>query len=420
MTSFGIIEIIAIITTLGGFGVSANPNAPSPAQVMKYAPGDADIMFHVDMEAVVAPNYKALKALPSHPTLKGNTEAVAMVSQIITEIDTVVGAITLATGIDLLHDLRSASLWLKVPSAGDPEVLAVVRGTLPADLLGKIASTAGGSLVEVEGVSLLVAPDGAIAMAMKDGDLLVGKRAWVQARAAKSWQAARPTAGSLAASTSEVLAKKPFCAWISQPSRAAALRIEQEAGANVATDLLAGHERASLALAHDGVSWTWRASNDSGYKRAVMASEGVIQLFRAGQIGGRGMAKLMMASLHSYVAQEPELAAIVKYEAELMALVEQLTGDGNFKVDLKQQPKTRTVSVHAYGNKLSDVVPMIGLLPAAGAFAFFGMRGDTPQDSDNIAAADIAQPATIERASKPVPGLNVRTIYRSAKQAHGL
>lgn len=81
---------------------------------------------------------------------------------------------------------------------------------------------------------------------------------------------------------------------------------------------------------------------------------------------------------------------------------------------MKLLPRTRTVSVRAQGKKLSDVVPIVGVLPVVGGLVFFSARSEP----DAAEMAPSAESAAVDSAG--APGLDVRAVYRSAKQAHGL
>ena len=51
--SFGIIEIITLLLGMTGFGLQANPKAPTADQALQYAVGDADVAVHLDVASIV-------------------------------------------------------------------------------------------------------------------------------------------------------------------------------------------------------------------------------------------------------------------------------------------------------------------------------------------------------------------------------
>ncbi len=435
MSTFGLIELLALLTSLGDFGVAPNPKAPSAAEVMRYAPADADFMVHADLQAVVPKNYKVLKALPRSKAVKDAPGAREVVERVIREIDTGANMVETFTGVNPIEDVHSMTVWLQLPSAGDPEVLMVVRGKFAADLIDRLAKTSGGEVVESDGVKQLAVPGGAATLALKKGQLLLGTDAWLKPRLAKNWKAPRTKAGGAAARATALLRSKPLFAFVSSPSDMAVKRITQDIAQsdNLGVDLVSGHEFAAVTLGHNGVSWSVTARNQDGYERVVMASEGMLDLFRAGHMGARGLANVLMAGLPSYAGRGREIDMILAHKAEIMKLVSDVTGDGKFKVNFKKQAKRRTITVTATGKKLSDVLPIASLLPAVGAGFFLVARGGASAKQPAEAAA--AQPKVVEPVSDAdatarghkskagaasARGLDVQSVYRTVKQARGL
>ena len=56
--SVGIIEVVSLLLGLNGFGVQANPKAPTADQALEYAVPDADLVAHFDAVSVVPGNYR--------------------------------------------------------------------------------------------------------------------------------------------------------------------------------------------------------------------------------------------------------------------------------------------------------------------------------------------------------------------------
>jgi hypothetical protein len=418
MSTFGFLEFIALLTTLGSFGVDANPRAPSAAEVMTYAPADADFMIHADLQAVVPGNYKRLQALSGEKVVKVNPQLRGAVDAILQEIRTSASTVKGLTGLDPVADVHSVTSWIQISDAGQPQLLLVLRGNLAADVVDRIAQTSGGTTTAIDGHKVFMAPDGSFMLALKKGQLLLGTAAWVQSRLAASWKASRPDARVTA-----VLDARPFFAMVSRPSQAAGQRIANEIGGgdNVALDLIRGHEIAALALTHQGVTWTVTSREARGYERAVMASEGILDLMRASHHGVRGLAKVMMAGLPSYAGQEPEIDAILRHQDELLKVVDSVTGDGKFKVDFKKQPRQRTLTVKATGKKLSDVISVVGLLPVMGAGMYLGMSRAADEQEMAATAKVVEVPEMAEDTAGGAAGrLDVRSVYRQVKRAHGM
>ena len=429
MSSLGFIELLAIIATLSGFGVNPNPKAPSAAEVMKYAPADADFMAHVDLQAVLPSNYKALQELIDHEIVKDQPRTREALTETLREIDSGLLMAKGLTGLDIINDLHSITVWMQLPSAGMPEALAVVRGNFPADLIDRLSQQSGAPIARLDGYDAISAPDGSATLVLQGRELLIGTPAWVEARLAKSWRPARFKAGSSMAQAMAMLRDKPFLAAVSRPSQMAAKRLLQEMGNsdNAATDLVSGHALAVVTLAHNGMAWIWQARSNDGYERAVMTSEGLLDLFRASHFAARGLAKVVTAALRSYAGTSREIDSFLRHESEILALVTSITGDGKFRSDVRKDPRRRTITVRARGKKLSDVLPISGFLPAiaAGMFLVAGSQSSVgPAEARAVRGIPAAEPAQSDGAA-PAPGaaaagLDVQQVYRAVKRARGM
>ena len=425
----GFLELVVLLTTLGGFGVDANPKAPSGNEVMKYAPADADFMLHVDMQAVLPRNYNFLKSLPTNKQIAAKAAAKKVVEDAIREIDIGVNMAKGALQLDPINDLHSMTVWAKLPSAGQPEVLLIVRGKV-TDTLLDAASNMGGKRLEIAGNKALESPDGDMLMVVGKGEMFFGTPNWVKARVDGTWRAPRIAGGSPAADMRTMLNEKPFFMIASTPSEQAVRRMLSEVpDDNVLTDLISGHEFGALSFTSKGMSWNFHARGQEGYRRALMASEGVLDLFRASHIGTRALAQIALSAMYSYRGKVKEIDAILQHEQELMGVLDQFTGDGKFKADVKKNAKKFQVSVKATGKKLSDVLPLMGILPGVGAALFLSARESS--GSERVAQAESEQEAkAVEPKPAPPPaaaaavmapsGLNIQTIYRAAKQARGM
>src|SRR5690606_9963248 len=180
---------------------------------------------------------------------------------------------------------------------------------------------------------------------------------------------------------------------------------------------LTGQRHSIFSLHHDGVSWTYAASSDEAYRTAVHASEGAIELLRSGHHFTRGFARVILAGLRAYADRVPEIAAVVAREKELLKLVSETSGDGAFSAPVRKQAGRRTVSVRARGRRISDVIPLAGVLPLAGAGAFFALRGDDPPPvAEKLPPAEVARPASPAPAAKRP--LDVRGAYQRAVERH--
>ncbi len=370
----GFVKLLTVLLSLSNIGVEPNPAAPPAAEVLRYAPARPDAMAYVNFGAFVPNNYAALKSLPNNPQIKRDKNARAAANQLVQAIDGGLAMIKNTVGLDPVTDVKWASAWMTYPGKGDPQVLAIARATVPADFLQRLAKLSGSKVDTLANGSMMAGPDGEVIGQTKDGYLLFGDGRLVKARVQAAW---RPRARFRY--LPKILDAKPFLVVASAPSRAATRRFSKEISdpdAAFLRDLATGHKFAAVAIAHDGVSWTWIARTNEGYRHAKMFSEGAIDLLRAGHLTTRGLVKTVMPILASLDKVQPELAMITKYEKQIIAGVDSMVGDGQFQVKFDNDPRTRTVSVHAWDKELSRVLPMAGVIPVmAGAGAFFALSG---------------------------------------------
>jgi hypothetical protein len=371
--SFGIIEVISLLLGLSGFGLQANPKAPTADQSLQYAMPDADVVMHFDAASVIPGNYKVLQNLPNQPQIKASAELSKMVRQMIGEIEGARGIAKTATGIDFTTDLNDMTVFLQIVPQHDPNFVAVVHGKFSTALVEKVAKMGKGTVQQTtNGMILDMGPDDPSVAVTKDGVLIAGTANLVRDRLADGWKAPARAPGSNLSFTADVINAKPVYALVmtlSAAARAAALK--NMGGQNLATDLVQRHKQASFSMFHDGVGWTWVDSSKAGMESMAMMSDGVMDMLKAAQIAPRGFAKLMLGALDSYRGTDKRIDDLIRHKADLMKLVETYTGDGNFKVQIDKDPKTYRVTARATGKALSEVVPIGFMLPGAAAALVF-------------------------------------------------
>jgi hypothetical protein len=386
----GFAELLALLMTLAGFGVDQNPNAPTGKQVLHYAPARADYMLHVDLVGVVPNNYDLLTKLPDHPTVKKEAKARDAIAQLVGQAEAGRSMIKGMIGLDPITDITSVTAWINVPDAGDPNVLVVVRGNIPADLIDNIAGASGMPTTEVKGVATLSPEPEMLCAVGPRGEVLFGTKAWVEPRLSKSWK--RERAGAIAKGAEALLDKKPTVLLASGPSKRWVRKVSRELAnepeAALLVDLATGHSFLAVSILHNGVEWTTTARTKSGYARAVRASDGAVELMRSFHHASRGVARVLLAAIPSYKGTNEVVDAIVAHADEIMKLVENTTGDGTFKVERDASAGKRTVHITATGDDLSDVLPAAGVVPVLGAAGFFLVASEKKaMDMDMPAAA---------------------------------
>lgn len=374
--SLGFLELVALMMSLGDFGVAANPNAASSAEVMKYAVTAADYTVHVDVEAILPSNYKVLTKLPNKEPIRSDKHTKRELQNAIKELEAGRALINAATGMDIVNDVTSASAWITLSATGEPAFLVALRGKIPSDAVKKVAALMGGNIQNIDGQNAITDPSGMVmAGVTADGVMLLGKPAWVKDRLSSKWKApGKGKAGSSSARVAALIDEKPFMMIASHPSKTASARLAADlAEQPFIADFAAAHAFAAVAMAHNGIGWTWTDRNKAGYATAVMASEGLIDIFRAMHFGARGLSKFLFAALESYRGTNKEIDAVLKNKKKILALVTSSTGDGQFKAKVTKQPKRLTVTVKATGTSFSDVIPLAAFAPAVGAGAYLAL-----------------------------------------------
>ncbi len=400
--SAGIVEVVSLLLGLNGFGVQANPKAPTADQALEYAVPDADIVAHFDAASVIPGNYKALQALPDQPAIKSSPELQRDIRDLVTQVDAPRGMLKGMLGIDLTTDIADATAFVQIVPDHDPNAVLAVHGKFTTATIDKIAKLTGTASVKA-GAGAWAQLDGDNAVALtKDGVLLAGKASLVKERMGDGWKMPPHGAGTNLGYAAEVINGKPVFALVMTLSPAARKFAIEHHGQNFATDLLKRHKAASFAVYHDGIGWTWIDTTRSGFDSMLQVSEGVVQVLRAAQIAPRGFANIVIGGLESYRGTDKHVDELLRHKNDLMQLSEQYIGDGNFKVAMDKDPKAMKLSVRLSDRSLSYVLPLGGMLPlgVAGAVLF---RAEAKPAEPMMIAPPPASPKAPAPSSKTPP-----------------
>jgi hypothetical protein len=410
-------QIFSFLMALSGFGVDANPKAATADQVLEHAVDDADLVVHLDIAAVVPRNFKALTDLPNDPAIKGSPELVKMTRDLAAQATQARAMVKTMAGFDFVTDLQSVTAFVKFKADGsDPDALVELRGNIPADLLEKISKMSGMPLEKVAGRSAIALPDHRYIGIAKSGSVLLGTDTLVKPRLADTWKAPSRTAGSRAARIAPIFDEKPFLAWALTPSPALVKMAEAKHGKNAGIEMMKDLDLAVGSLRTDGLVWATYAKSSKGFDRSSMAADGAIDLMRAFQIAPRGLAKVAVAYLDVYAGQSKEIDELIKHKADLLKLVDGYTGDGQFKATIDKDAKSRSVVVHAIGKRLSEVLPIGLILPAAAVGVF--AAGHAQQSATPGQAGTVAVPPMHGSSSTgPGPGKPAPKPAKPAKPA---
>ena len=402
--SFGIIEVITLLLSLSGFGLQANPKAPTADQSLQYAMPDADVVMHVDVASVVPGNYKLFTSLPNNPQIKASPELTKLVRRAVGEVEGARGLAKSATGIDFATDLSDITVFLQAVPKKDPNFVAVVHGKFSTALIDKIAKTGGGTPQKTaNGMWLDLGNDIPAVGVTKDGVLIAGTPNLVRDRMADTWKAPSHATGTNLGFAAEVIDAKPVYALVLTMSNSARTAAVQDIGGqNFATDMIQRHKAASFSVFHDGIGWTWVDSTKGGMESMALMSEGVMDMLRAAQIAPRGFAKLVLGALDSYKGHDKQIDELIRHKGDLMKIVETYTGDGSFKVQIDKDAKTNRVTARATGKSISEVVPLGFMLPAVAVGALWATTSKSPSQPP-VSTPTIAAPPTPRATGAKAP-----------------
>jgi len=386
--SFGIVEVIALLLGLAGFGLTANPRAPTADQTMQYALADPDVAAHIDAASVIPGNYKLLSELADRPQIRASPDLQAMVRKAVGEVEGGRGVAKLTTGIDVATDISDATAFVQLVPQAEPRFVLAVHGRFTADNIAKIAKLSGKSPARLGSGTIVEGGGAEPAIALtKDGVLLVGTAGLVRERLADDWKPPGHGPGTNLGYLAEAIAARPVLAVVltmSAAARGEALSHLDKPG--FASDLVSRHKAAAFSIFQDGIGWTWIDSSKAGLDAMELISNGVLDVLRAAQIAPRGIAKIAMGALDSY-GGNPQLDELIKHKADIQKVIEAYSGDGNFKVKLDKNARSMRLAVRATGKTVSEVLPIGLIVPAAiGGF---------------VMATRVEQPAPVMAA--PVP-----------------
>lgn len=395
--SFGIIEVITLLLGLAGFGVQANPKAPTVDQALRYAMADTDIAVHVDVASLVPGNYKLLGQLADQPQIKASPELQAAVRRAVSEVEGGRSVARMMTDLDVVSDIYDATGFFQIVPHADPTFVVAVHGRFSPNNLDKIAKLSGKAAAKLGGGLLVDSGSTEPAIALtKDGVMLIGTPDLLRDRLADGWQPPGHDASTNLGYLAEAVAAKPVFAVVltmSTPARAEALsRLGTQ---NFATDMISRHKAAGFSVFHDGIGWTWVDSTVAGLDSMEQVSSGVLDVLRAAQIAPRGLAKITLGALDSYRGTSAQLDDLIKHKVDIQRILDTYTGDGNFKVKADKNAKALRLTVRATGKSISEVLP-VGLIIPGAAIAF--LQG---QDKPQEIAAPPARPAARPPAAKP-------------------
>ncbi len=365
---FGIVEVIALLLGLSGFGLQNNPKPPTVDSALEFAMPDPDIVAHFDAASVIPGNYKVLMGLADQPQIKQSPELVKMVKQMINEVEGARGLAKTMSGIDFTTDIADATVFMHViPGAKNPEMVLEVHGKFPVTMLDKLGKMTGKPPAKIgSGTLVETGPDSPALAITGSGVLLVGQAPLLKDRLAATWKAPSHAAGTQLGYIADILANHPVFALSLTLSPAARKEITSKFDhPNFLTDIVARHKAAAFAVYHDGIGFVWADGTKQGLDDMAQMMDGFVDVLRAAQIAPRGVAKMFLGALDAYKGDK-QVDELIRHKADLVKIMESYSGDGNFKMQREVDVKNLKLSVRLSGKTLSEVVPLGFLAPLAG------------------------------------------------------
>lgn len=377
-----------MLLTLGGVGGSHDAPSPKAAEVQRYAVAGANHLVFVNFAAVLPNSLALAETLAGLEMVKSSPELSRAASEGMSALKLGLAMIESKTGVNPIRDLHWAAGWATYPSEGDPHVLVAIGGKFPSDLISKLAGMMSLNVVQVHGRPTLRPPGERMVFALAPkGVFLVGTPTLIKTRLAQGWAAPRGKgAGRLLVELPRILKSRPHLAVASAPSATSRARFAKLLNAKderVARRVLTAHDFFVLSLAAKGMRWTWDARDASGLEDAHMVSLAALDLLRALNHGGRGIARLAYAFAEDLLVDAPAEVRepVLRHRKELLELIMSMSGNGKFSSSVKIDKKNHAVTVSAKGKSLRQVLPAGGLV-LGGALGFVVLaRGQSAPDA---------------------------------------
>jgi len=359
----GFVEVITVMLALGGFDVAVDPRPPTANVVLTYAVPDADAMIYVDAAAVLPGNYEAAIALADADVLAADPDLRTRARELAVTLEGAVGLAKSALHVDLVHDVTSVTAFFAHVPGANAHRLIVVRGDLPDALVTDLAAVLGGTLGAVDGRDTLEL-DGVLVGTGEDGALLIGTPAWVEPRLDDDWKMPKRKKRGPWKRIADQLDDGPVVLVAGMPDQDAGDAAADALDLPLVSDLVRGASIAIVAVRADGLSISWKARTKAAHRQAALALEGAVELLRAAAVAPRGLARLGLAALAGRAGDAGPVDAVLARQDELLALIDDTSGDGRFEAAVKRDDDTRTTTLRATGEELADVLPAALVIPA--------------------------------------------------------
>ena len=393
---YATIEVIALLLGMTGFGIHQDPRPPTPDQVLEYGIADADVAAYIDAASLVPDNYEVLAHLADQPEVRRSPELEQAAKQMVSQIEAPRTMMKAMTGIDPVHDIYDAAMFVHAVPHRSADVIVAVRGRFTPQLLDKVAALRGGSPIQAGNASYVRLDDDHALAITHDGVLLAGATALVTARLAPDWHPPVHHVDTTLGYLGEEIAQHAVFAVVITPGKDARRDVLAALPPQgLAHDLAARARMARFAVFQDGIGWSWLDRDRRGLQDMTEMSEGMVDLLHAAQVAPGGFIKIALGALDSY-RDDKELAPLLRLKPQLERLLAELASDGPFKAQVTPNPGTLRLDVRLTGKHVGFMLPALILAPAAGAV--FVLREEAPVEMPMPASTNVAvPPATIRR-----------------------
>lgn len=370
---YAFVEVIALLFGMSGFGIHADTHPPTADQVLEYGIADADVSAYVDAASLIPGNYEVLTHLADQPEVRSSPELEQAVKEIVSQVEAPRTMMKAMTGVDPVHDVYDAAMFVRSVPHRSADVLVAVRGRFTPQLLDKIAALRGGAPSHAGDATYVPLDDEHAVAITHDGVLLAGATALVTARLAHDWHPPVHHVDTALGYLGEEIAQHAVFAVVITPGNSARRDVLAALPpTGLAHDLAAHARMARFAVFQDGIAWSWLDRDRRGLQDMTEMSEGLVDLLHAAQVAPGGILKIALGALDSY-RDDKDLAPILRMRPQIERLLAQLASDGPFKAQVTPNPRTLRLDVRLTGKHVGFMLPAVMLAPAAG-FVFLARR----------------------------------------------
>lgn len=366
----GVMEAFIFLLVFGLNAVGEPSQPANPAEVMRYAPAQADVFVHANIDAIVQPGWKWLNDLQNEAFIKNSPDVSRELANGLQKIEGAAKAFEQETGVDLFKDIQHASFWYRADSATDDDAISLlfsIKGSFKADLL-ESAVKGKGSHKTIGGNTVYFNSSKDFAAFQIGTDyVLLGSPSLVEARAEKGFAA--PMSSQIKR-WKKKLQGNPVIVLSVEPGANLRGLIKSEGAPASISGIVEGLSFLDIGLFAKGIDIDLDASSQDSYERFTMFFDGIVDLCRATQTSTRGVARTVLAILsESDPSLPPPIRLALKDRKALLNFILKHTGEGDFKLNNTSNNASMALRYEMRAGHVREVLqPMILFAVAAVLF----------------------------------------------------